>query len=633
MSNLKQVQLAEKKSNNLILNLIALLSLVLVIYTIITKAFHSPDPFIDRGIYLLFSVIIVYLFQYQKVTNNSRKIILSIGVMLSIIGCIYIIFSSDKIINNWFMADINDYYVFLLYFAGLFIILFGSGIGGKIISIMGILSVAYLYLGRFLPGDFTLPDLLPTQIATMVFTDIDQGAFGTFMSVVSRVLSLFLMFSALLITTGLGDLIRSLSMLLAGNSQGGPAKVAVISSAMFGMLSGSPVANVAATGSFTIPLMKSIGYKPRTAGAIETIASTGGSITPPIMGISAFIMAEIIGVPYITIITWAIIPAFFWYYTTYLYVHYAALSQGVKIWKPPREELLVTLKSNWHLAISIVALVYFLITLRVAELAAFYSLIALFILSFLSKQTRLNIEKTKEFLVSFAKIFTNLCLLNTMLGIFTAALLSTGAHTKLILLIFGGITNWVILLLITFALCILFGMLVPPFAAYITVVLVAVPILNNLGYSVPVIHMFVLYGCALAPITPPVALAAYTAASIADADPIETAREASLKALPLWIIPFIIFKYHLHIGMQDSWISLLSMVAVLMIGIYIFTMASNKYCVEKIYSKKWIIWLYIVSLAIVQPMNMMLSYVACAIGIASATFLYIRKKKKVALEG
>jgi len=610
-----------KKEELIIKNMIIFLSFIIVIYTLVTKLTYPPEPFLDRGIYLLFSFLVLFGSQYTKY-SGTRKALTVLGLIFAIIGCVWIIFSADRIIGNWFRANEFDFYYFAIYFIGVIILLQGST-GGRIISLMGIIAVAYLFLGRYTSGDFAIPAFNFRQIATMVYTDIDQGAFGIFMSIMTRILSLFLMFSALLLATGLGDLIRSASMLAAGNAKGGPAKVAVISSALFGMLSGSPVANVAATGSFTIPLMKSIGYKPRTAAAVETIASTGGSIAPPIMGLSAFVMSEIVGVPYVQIIVWAIIPAFLWYYTTFLYVHYSALTQHVEAWKPPREELLEVFKSRIHLIIAIVALVYFLIHYKVAEIAALYAVITLFIASFFRKVTRLNWEKTKKFLFDYAKIFSTLCVLNTMLGIFTGAFLSTGMHTKIIMLIFGDISNWFVVAVITFILCIIFGMLVPPFAAYITVVLVAVPILSHLGFSIPVIHMFVLFNCALAPITPPVALAAYTAATIADADPIQTAKEASLKALPLWIFPFILFKNEVFIGMNTSLPIVLLWTVIMMIGVFIFTLATNKYCFGKI-SNQLVIWFMIMTVVIMQPINLGLSIIGSILGIGTFVILYIQ---------
>jgi len=613
-----------KKNYN---HIVVFLALILVGYILYTKLTFPPDPFYDRTIYMGISLLMLCCFQLPTY-KGIGKVFVVLGTILSVGACIYIMFSVDKIMGNMYRADMTDSYVYIFYFIGVMILL-QSNLGGKIIGAMGIIIMGYLFLGRYIPGVLNIPPLTIKHVATMVFTDTDQGAFGTFLAITSRVLSIFLLFSSLLVATGLGELIRAVSMMGAGKTKGGPAKVAVIASALFGMLSGSPVANVAATGSFTIPLMKSIGYKPNTAGAIETVASSGGNITPPIMGLSAFIMCEILGVPYTRVIVWAIIPAFLWYFTTFLFVHFSAYSQNVKSWTPKKEELIEIVKSRWHLVISIFILIYFLVALRVPELAALYATISLFVISFLRKETRLNWDKIKRFLMHFSKAFAGLAILNTMLGIFTAGLLSTGTHTKLIHLIFGGITHWFPIALIIFGLCIIFGMIVPPFAAYVAIVVIAAPIFKNLGFELSTIHMFVLYGCALAPITPPVALAAYTAAGIAEADAIQTAKEASIQALPLWIFPFLLLRDNLFLGMGTEVSVLIINLLMIMLGVLVFTVAVNCYWVERI-TRQLSIWLFVLTIGIMQPMYMTVSALCCILGAGTLILLFLNKNKKIA---
>jgi len=618
------VSLEKDKKNSYSL-IIELLTSILVGYILYTKLTYPPAAFYDRSIYLIFTFLILCFLQLPTYKRIGKSFVI-LGTILAVGACIYIMLSVSKIMGNMYRADINDAYVCFLYFIGVLILL-QSGLGGKIIGAMGIIITVYLFLGRYIPGVLHLPPLTIKQVATMVFTDTDQGAFGTFLGITSRILSVFLLYSSLLVATGLGELIRAVAMMGAGKSKGGPAKVAVIASALFGMLSGSPVANVAATGSFTIPLMKNIGYRRETAAAIETIASSGGNITPPIMGLSAFIMCDILGVSYNKVMVWAIIPAFLWYVTTFLFVHFSACAQDVKAWTPEVKELIKIIKKRWHLVISIFVLIYYLITLRIPELAALYATISLFLLSFFRKETRLNWVKFRDFLKHFAKAFVGITILNTMLGIFTAALLSTGTHTKLIHLTFGGITGWFPIALIIFGLCIIFGMLVPPFAAYVSIVVIASPILKAIGFELPAVHMFVVYGCALAPITPPVALAAYTAASIADADAMRTAKEATMQALPLWIFPFLLLKQSLFFGMGTDIKTIIIHLTIIVIGVLVFTIAVNRYWVEKI-SGYWSIWLFAITIGIMQPLNMTVSVLGCLLGVGTLVLLFLRKKNK-----
>lgn len=620
--------LRDNKEGIICKNMIILISFLLVIYILITKIHYPPEPFLDHSVYIISCVLILFFLKFPKY-NGIRRVLIIFGTICALIGVIYVLVSVDRIYENFLVAnDQMDFYFFLIYFIGAIILLYDNQ-GGRIISFLAIFAIGYLFLGRYLPGIFSCPAFNLRQIATMVYISYDQGVFGSFISIISRILSIFFMFSSLLVATGLGDWIRSISMLIAGNTKGGPAKVAVIASAMFGMLSGSTMSNVAATGSFTIPLMKRIGYKPKIAAAIETIASTGGGITPPIMALSAFLMSEILGVPYLQVIVWAIIPAFLWYYSTFLFVHITAITQNVEVWSPPRDELLDTFKGTAHLVIPIIVLISSLLYLRVAETAALYSVISLFILSFFRKRTRLNIEKTKKFLTDFSKTLATICILNTVLGVFVGAILSTGTHTKLIAMIVGGITNWFLVALIIFVLCVLLGMLVPPFVSYITVVLIAVPALSRMGFNPPAIHMFVLYCCALAPITPPVAMGAFTAAAIADSDAMETAKEAAIKSFFLWIIPFIIFRYEIFLGMNTNLNIIIKWVVFLMSGIFIFSCGINKYCFGSI-SKYWASLLILISLIIIQPINECLSMIAVILGIGIVLYLYANNKKNKA---
>lgn len=601
-----------------------LISGLLVVYLLITKLFHSPEPFWDHSVYILSCVLILFCNKYPKCTGIKR-VIITVGTVCAIVGVVYVMLSTQRIYDNYLQAtETADFYFFIIFFIGAVILLVDNA-AGKVISGLAVASVAYLFIGRYVDGVFSCPAFNLNQIATMVYISYDQGVFGQYVALISHILAIFFLFSSLLAVTGLGDWIRSVSMLLAGKSRGGPAKVAVVSSAMFGMLSGSAVSNVASTGSFTIPLMKKIGYKPETAAAIETVASTGGGITPPIMGLASFMMAEILGISYLKVIIFAIIPAFLWYYSIFIYVHLNAITQNVKIWSPPKDELIKTFKETAHLIIPIIVLLITLIYLRIAEVAALYAVISLFILSSFRKRTRLNLAKIKTLLLSFSKILATIGVLNTVLGVFVGAVLSTGTHTKLIAVLVGGMTNWVVVAIIIFILCIIFGMLVPPFVAYITVVLVAVPAFSNMDFDVRAVHMFVLFLCTLAPITPPVALASFTAASIAGSDEMKTAKEAAVKSLCLWMIPFILFRYKIFIGMNNDWIFLSKWVFILLVGITVFSCGVNKYFFGKL-SNYWSCWMIAIALMIMQPVNQSVTFLGVVLGLGSFVILYTKRK-------
>ena len=529
--------------------LIYIVSFILIIYCLYTHAYYPPTPFLNRGIYLFLSFILFLLMNYSSSENIINKVLFIISTVMCTFVCVYMIFCEGRIVENFYRACEMDYIMLLLYLIGAFLIMFRTQ-GGRVIGFLAILGFVYLRFGHYIKGIFVHNPFNSTQIATMLLTDIDKGAFGSLMGVVARILSIFFLFASLLIISGLGDLVNAMAIYFFGDKKGGPAKIAVITSALFGMVSGSPVANVAATGSFTIPLMKKLGYNSKTAAAVEAIASSGGGLVPPVMGLGAFIMCEIVGVPYTTVCLWGIIPAIMWYWTSYWIVDNSAYKQDVKLWKPEKAKTIKIIKEKFLLIFGIIVLIYFLVELQIAEVAAFWGVVSLLIISSIKKSTRIDCKKLGDLLINFSRSFVPICILISLLGIFISSLMSTGAHVKLGLLVLGGLDNWFFVSIIISLLCLVFGMIVPIVAAYMAVVLVASPILIGFGVPNSVVHMFVFYCCALAPITPPVALAVFTGSSISGSDPMETAFFASKIAFPLWLVPFILLRRELFFGME-----------------------------------------------------------------------------------
>ena len=603
-----------------------LITFLLVAFCIYGHAYFPPSPFIDRGVYLGLSYILFFLINYPSCKKLYDKVLFVLALIAAVGVCVYMPLSNERIINAVYRANNTDYLICLVYLLATYIMV-RKHEGGKIIGILGILGFLYLKFGHLLNNFFTHKVFSNNQIATMLLTDQDRGAFGSLVGTVTRILSIFFIFASLLVVCGLGDLIHAIANYLMGNQKGGPAKIAVITSGLFGMISGSPVSNVAAVGSITIPLMKQVGYESRTAATIEAIASCGGALMPPVMGLGAFIMASIIGVPYFTICIWGIVPAFLWYWTLYWIVDHNAYSLDIKTWRPQWEEVKKVIKEKWLIAISIVAIIYFLITIQVAEVAAFWGVIVLFLLSLFKKETRLNFKKLGVFLDDFAKSFAPICILISYLGIFTSALMSTGAHIKLGLLVFGGISNWFLVSLLVFLLCFLFGMIVPAVVAYLSVVIIAVPVLVNLGVPISATHMFVFYCCALAPITPPVAMSIIAASSIAGTDAMKTGWYAVKMSLPLWIIPFLLLKREIFFGMNTPINVVLFWVALISIAAYIFALGEignfrgrSLNIVERSIS-------IFLSLCILQPFVANLSIFGAILGILAIVYLIFKNKR------
>lgn len=603
-----------------------LIAFLLVAFCLYGHAYFPPSAFVSRGVYLGLSYILFFLIKYPSCKKLYDKVLFVLALIAGEGVCVYMILSEERIVNSWYQANNTDYLIILVYLVATFIMMMKTR-GGNVISILALLGWLYLKFGHLLNNIFAHNLFSNTQIAGMLLTDTDKGAFGSLLGMAIRILSIFFIFASLLAVCGLGSLIRAIACYLMGKQRGGPAKIAVITSALFGMINGSAISNVVTTGSFTIPLMKQIGYKPKEAATIEAIASSGGGLMPPIMGVGAFIMAEIIGVPYTRILVWAIVPAFLWYWIAYWIVDHNAYYLKLEDWTPKWEELKKVIKEKWLIGLSVVVILYFLMTIQVAEVAAFWGVVTLIILSIFKKGTRLNFERLILFLDNFAEGFAHICIFISLLGVFTSALMSTGAHIKIGLLVFGGINNWFLVGMLVFLLCVLFGMVVPITAAYLSVVLIAVPVLVNFGVSIPITHMFVFYCCTLAPITPPVALAVVAASSLANSDPGETAWHATKESLPLWIIPFLLLKREVFFGMNTPTNVVLFWFALICLGGYIFTLGiigNFKGRLLNIVERNIIIFS---GLCILQPFVATFSIFGAILGILVIAYLIFKNKR------
>ena len=368
-----------------------------------------------------------------------------------------------------------------------------------------------------------------------------NGIIGTPISVCSTYIALFLMFGAFLEATGVANFFIDCANALVGWASGGPAKVAVVSSALCGMVSGSSVGNTVTTGSVTIPMMKKTGYPPEFAGAVEAASSTGGQIMPPIMGAAAFLMAEMVGVPYANIIVRAILPAFLYFLGIFLGVHFKAKKLGLK--GLPREELPKwgKLLPKIYLLVPLVLLVYMIIAGETMAKSAIYATIAAIAVSLINKDDRMTPTKFVNGLENGGKNCISIGVACAIAGIISVCITMTGLGGKLITYVVSlSNGHLIIALFLTMICCIVLGMGVPTTANYIIMASTCAPILiNGMGMHVLAANMFVFYFGIVADITPPVALAAYAGSAIAKAPPMKTAWNATRLAIAAFIIPYI----------------------------------------------------------------------------------------------
>lgn len=369
------------------------------------------------------------------------------------------------------------------------------------------------------------------------------GIMNTPINVCAKYIVVFIIFGAFLERTGISNFFIDLANSVAGSSAGGPAKVAVISSALCGMVSGSSVGNTVTTGSVTIPMMKKTGYKGEFAGAVEAAASTGGQIMPPIMGAAAFLMAEYMGVTYAEVALRAILPALLYFTGIYIAVHLEAKKLGLK--GIPREELpkfRVLIRKVYLLTPLVVLVVLVSTSARTMQFSASVAILITILVGLFNKDDRITLKKCLDALEAGGKGTITVAVACAMAGIVAGCITSTGLASKLITMIVsvsGG--RAMIALVLTMLCCIVLGMGVPTTANYCIMAATCAPILVSpeIGINVVAAHFFVFYFGIVADITPPVALAAYAGSAIAKAPPMKTAFNATRLAIAAFVVPYI----------------------------------------------------------------------------------------------
>ena len=368
-----------------------------------------------------------------------------------------------------------------------------------------------------------------------------EGVMSTPINVCSKFIVVFIIFGAFLERTGIGDYFIQIANVLVGRFSGGPAKVAVVASAMEGMVSGSSVANTVGSGSVTIPLMKRTGYKPEFAAAAEASASTGGQIMPPIMGAAAFLMADYIGVPYSNIVVRAILPAVLYFAGIFIAVHLEAKKEGLRGLSKDEIPKALPLLKQLYLLLPLVLLVYLVSTSqRSIQYAAALAIVAAIVVSLFNKHNRITPKKIFEALASGGQGMITVAAACGVAGIIAGTITMTGLANTLIngIVALAG-SQVIVALFLTMLCCIVLGMGVPTTANYCIMAATCAPILVRMGVPTLAAHFFVFYFGIVADLTPPVALAAYAGAAIAQAKPMKTAVTATKLAIGAFIVPYV----------------------------------------------------------------------------------------------
>ncbi|GIO24407.1 TRAP transporter permease [Oceanobacillus sp. J11TS1] len=546
---------AESKTRNLTGKLAHVIFLVLIAFSVFqlyTGIFGQLTAYIQRTIHLGFALSLIFLLfpAARGMKKNKIPWYDYILMLLSILVCGYWPVFYDTLVQQFGGISLAQMVV-----GGLAILLVLEAARravGLPITIIAVIFLGYALLGPHIPGMFAHRGLsLEQLIQSMFFTT--EGILGTPLQVSSTYIFLFLLFGAFLVQTGVGNYFNDLAISIAGKRVGGPAKVAIFSSALNGTISGSSVANTVTTGSYTIPMMKKLGYRKNFAGAVEAASSTGGQIMPPIMGAAAFLMIEFAGESYWNIAKAAVIPAVLYFAGIWIMTHFEAKRTGLT--GLPDEDIPSkrSVAKKIHLLLPIVAIVYFLFIGMSVERAAIYGILATIIVSLFRKDTRITPAKFLVALEQGARTALGVAAATACAGIIVGVVTKTGLGLKLgnsLVSIASTIATTpeiqlMLTLVFTMITSIILGMGSPTTANYIitsTIALPAILALNNqLEVAIPVLaaHMFVFYFGIVADITPPVALAAFAASGISGGEPIRTGANAARLAIAAFIIPYM----------------------------------------------------------------------------------------------
>ena len=586
----KKLKELDKESNTMEYSgtwakVIAVICICFSLFQIYTGFFGALDAMIQRCIHLSFGISLVYLLCPTKREWIRGGSVHPVDLALAIIAAIpptYILVNYQQLILR--AGTVTPVDTFMGVLGMLMVIEAARRIVGLPIVIVVLCFLAYGFFGRYMPGPLAHRGLTVNQMVGHLFYTT-EGVFGIPMGVSSTFIFLFILFGAYLEKTGLGKFFIDIANAIAGWASGGPAKVAVISSALQGTISGSSVANVVGSGSFTIPMMKKTGYKPEFAGAVEAAASTGGQIMPPIMGAAAFLMAEYMNIPYAKVAVKAILPAVLYFTGIFIAVHLEAKKLGLK--GMPKSEMVSwgELAKRAYLIIPL-ALLIFLVSSgsRTMQFSAAVSILAAIVVGFLNKDERLTFGKIVEALEAGAKGAITVAVACAMAGMIAGCITVTGLASILINAIVqmaGDAT--MIGLLLTMICCIILGMGVPTTANYCIMASTCAPILVQMDFPLVAAHFFVFYFGIVADITPPVALAAYAGAAIAKANPMKTGINATKLAVAAFIVPYI-FAYSpaMLFDNVSSAFEVVQIVVSALIGLFGVAAALNGFVYKKI---------------------------------------------------
>jgi len=629
------------QSKNYLINifnfLISLISITFALYHLMNVYRPYFSPVQHENIHLTFALILIFLIgakQYLQKNKWAKMIIYLFLLGMSLLSGMYIHLNFDKLIFRVGNPNISDTVIGIIL---IILVLEGTRKSfGLSLPILAIIAMIYARFGYLFPWFFYHGGFGTRRLIAELTTSL-SGIFGIMLAVSASFLALFLMFGGLMESYGAGIFFTDIARLLSKHLRSGPAQGAVISSALMGTISGSAVANTATTGTFTIPLMKKMGYKSEFAGAVEAVASTGGIIMPPIMGAGAFIMSGMLGIPYRTIILAALIPAIIYFLNLGFAVHLRAYKINTPDVKIGTKSMIDILKNTGHFIIPIMVIVFTLIKGYTAIMAGYYGIISIIIVMTIRKSienprfifSRISIHLITKGFVNAAERVISIASTLGLIGIIVHCFVITGLAHKVVfsILSIGGGNLYIALFLVAL-ICFIFGMGVPTTAAYILVAILSAPAMIQIGIDPLVAHLFIYYFSMLACLTPPVGAASLVAANIAEANYYRTCFTATRLALPGFVLPFFFIFKPLIIGAARVDVVLFNAFT-LTLGLISITILFE----SRLFIKLSIIekFLYIVGIILAINVNYILSSIGTIIIILSSIINYNRyiKVKKL----
>jgi TRAP transporter 4TM/12TM fusion protein len=514
---------------------VTVLAVAMSLYHIYTAAFGPPDAVIFRGIHLMFAMALVFLLYPSFARGGWRVRALDLALLALACGAVLHIFINYETFTSRIIY-IDDLTVADQFWTVVAVLLVLEGTRRVIGWALPITAIVFIVYAAF----FTQVKI-PVLMEQLYLST--EGIFGSTLGVSASYVMLFVLFGAFMEKSGTGQLFMDFSMSITGHTAGGPGKVAVVSSSLFGTVSGSAVANVMVDGPITIPLMKRTGFRPAFAAAVESVASTGGQLMPPIMGAAAFVMAEFLAVPYAQVALWALIPALLYYASVFAAVHFEA--RRYKLAGVPKSELPSfgrVMRVRGHLFIPILIVLAGLTAGYSAPLCALAGALSCIPLALLRASTRAGItwRTVLDALQDGARNTLAVAMACACAGLVIGSVTITGLGIEFTQLVIGLAQDALLLALILTAMAgIILGMGMPTTPAYIVMVSLLVPALIKLGAVTPAAHMFALYFAILSAITPPVALAVFAAAGLAQTSMWSAGFAAMRAAAPAYIVPFM----------------------------------------------------------------------------------------------